>query len=73
MATITCFYCSSPSSEEMLVALGGKQLHLHLCEEHARTHRDEPAAFHFPQATPGNSRGKWFRRLRFPSGSADNG
>ena len=73
MATITCFYCSSPSSEEMLVALGGKQLYLHLCDEHARTHRGEPATFHSPKVAPRNSREKRLRRLRFPSGSDDNG
>jgi hypothetical protein len=71
MPTVTCFYCSSPANQEMLVQLGGKQLFLHLCGQHASERRKDEVPDTRAVARERLARPKRLRRLRFPLGSAD--
>jgi hypothetical protein len=50
MAMLTCFYCSAPASEEVVVHLGGEHVLLRLCPRHAGAERKRAAAEKAPGA-----------------------
>jgi hypothetical protein len=50
MAVLTCFYCSAPASEEVVVNLGGEHVLLRLCRRHAGAERKRAGAEKAPGA-----------------------
>jgi hypothetical protein len=69
MAMMTCFYCSSPASEEVVAHLGGEHVLLRLCRRHAGVERKRAAAEKAPGA-PGaathgtRTRGRLVKNLK---------